>query len=109
MNESESSEARNWATDGHSRRGTEYTCDENALHRAYRAKVTKHYECLQAKKFWFVPVVAATSGALQPETVRLLYDFARLTTDTAEQHAAANSLSCILRMVRSTFGLYCPG
>ena len=24
-------------------RGTEYTCDENALHRAYRAKVTKHY------------------------------------------------------------------
>jgi hypothetical protein len=32
------------------RRGTEYTCDENALHRAYRAKVTKPYEWLQAKK-----------------------------------------------------------
>ena len=78
------------------RMGTEYACDENAHHRAYRAKVTKLYEWLQA-------------GALHPETLRLLYDFARLTTDTAEQHAAANSLSCILRMVRSTFGLYCPG
>jgi hypothetical protein len=75
-----------------SRRGTEYTCDENALHRAYRAKVTKHYECLQAKKFWFVPVVAATSGALHPETLCLLYDFALLKTDAAEQNAVANSL-----------------
>ena len=73
---------------------TGYTCyhKENALHRAYRAKVTKHYECLQAKNFWFVPVVAATSGALHPETLRLLYDFARLKTDAAEQHAVANSL-----------------
>jgi len=62
MNESESSEARNWATDGHSRRGTEYTCDENALHRAYRAKVTKHPEWLRAKKYRFVPVVTDTSG-----------------------------------------------
>ena len=73
---------------------TGYTCyhKENALHRAYRAKVTKHYEWLQAKNYWFVPVVAATSGALHPETLRLLYDFARLKTDAAEQHAVANSL-----------------
>ena len=60
------------------RRGTEYACDENAHHRAYRAKVTKLYEWLQA-------------GALHPETLRLLYDFARLKTDAAEQHAVANS------------------
>ena len=26
------------------RRGTEYACDENGLHRAYRAKVTKHHD-----------------------------------------------------------------
>ena len=39
-----------------------------------------------------MPVVAATSGALHPETLRLLYDFARLKTDAAEQHAVANSL-----------------
>ena len=32
--------------------------------RAYRAKVTKHHEWLQAKNYWFVPVVAATTGAL---------------------------------------------
>jgi hypothetical protein len=44
--------------------------DENALHRAYRAKVN-----------WF-----------HPETLRRLYDFARLKTDAAEQHAVANSL-----------------
>jgi hypothetical protein len=74
------------------RRGTEYACDENTLHRAYRAKVTKHHEWLQAKNYWFVPVVAATSGTLHPETLRLLYDFARLKTDVAEQHAVANSL-----------------
>jgi len=74
------------------RRGTEYTCDENALHRAYRTKVTKHHEWLQAKNYWFVPVVAATTGELHPETLRLLYDFARLKTDAAEQHAVANSL-----------------
>jgi hypothetical protein len=74
------------------RRGTEYACDENALHRAYRAKVTKHHEWLQAKNYWFVPVVAATSGALHPETLRRLYNFARLNTDAAEQHAVANSL-----------------
>ena len=74
------------------RRGTEYACDEKALHRAYRAKVTKHHEWLQAKNYWFVPVVAATSGTLHPETMRLLYDFARLKTDAAEQHAVANSL-----------------
>jgi hypothetical protein len=55
-------------------------------------KVTKHYEWLQAKNYWFVPVVADTSGALHPETLRLLYDFARLKTDPAEQHAVANSL-----------------
>ena len=36
------------------RRGTEYTCDENALHRAYRTKVTKHHEWLQAKN-WSSP------------------------------------------------------
>jgi hypothetical protein len=73
------------------RRGTEYTCDENALHTAYRAKVTKHHEWPQANN-WFVPVVAATSGSLHPETLRLLYDFARLKTDAAEQHAVVNSL-----------------
>ena len=39
-----------------------------------------------------MPVVAATSGVLHPETLRLLYDFARLKTDAAEQHAVANSL-----------------
>jgi hypothetical protein len=72
--------------------GTEYTCNEHALHRAYRAKVTKHHEWLQAKNYWFVPVVAATTGELHPETLRLLYDFARLKTDAAEQHAVANSL-----------------
>jgi hypothetical protein len=54
-------------------------------------KVTRHHEWLQAKNYWFVPVVAATSGTLQPETMRLLYDFARLKTDAAEQHAVANS------------------
>ena len=37
-------------------------------------------------------MVADTSGALHPETLRLLYDFARLKTDAAEQHAVANSL-----------------
>ena len=41
----------------------------------------KHHGCLQAK-----------TGALHPETLRLLYDFARLKTDAAEQHAVANSL-----------------
>ena len=30
------------------RRGTEYAYDEHALHKAYRAKVTKHHEWLQA-------------------------------------------------------------
>ena len=39
-----------------------------------------------------MPVVAATTGALHPESLRLLYDFARLKTDAAEQHAVANSL-----------------
>jgi len=63
------------------RRGTEYACDENALHWACGAKVTKHYGWLQA-----------TSGALHPETLRLLYDFARLKTDAAEHHAVVNSL-----------------
>ena len=53
-----------------SRRGTEHTCEET----------------------WFVPVVAATFGALHLETLRLLYDFALLKTDAAEQHAVANSL-----------------
>ena len=72
--------------------GTEYACDEKALHKAYCAKVTKHHEWLHAKNYWFVPVVAATTGALHPESPRLLYDFARLKTDAAEQHAVANSL-----------------
>ena len=71
---------------------TGYAYDEYALHRAYRAKVTKHHEWLQAKNYWFVPVVAATTGELHPESLRLLYDFARLKTDAAEQHAVANSL-----------------
>ena len=55
-------------------------------------KVTKHCEWLQARNCWFVPVVAVTSGALHPETLRLLYDSARLKTDAAERHAVANSL-----------------
>ena len=54
--------------------------------------MSKHHEWLQAKNFWFVPVVAATSGALHPATMRLLYDFARLKTDAAELHAIANSI-----------------
>jgi hypothetical protein len=45
-----------------------------------------------SQNYWFVPLVADTSGALHPETPRLLYDFARLKTDAAEQHAVANSL-----------------
>jgi len=73
-------------------RDTGYAYDEYALHRAYRAKVTKHHEWLQAKNYWFVPVVAATTGELHPESLRLLYDFARLKTDAAEQHAVANTL-----------------
>jgi hypothetical protein len=74
------------------RRGTEYAYDEHTLHKAYRAKVTKHHEWLQAQNYWFVPVAAATTGELHPESLRLLYDFARLKTDAAEQHAVANSL-----------------
>jgi hypothetical protein len=54
--------------------------------------VTKHHEWLQAQNYWFVPVAAATTGELHPESLRLLYDFARLKTDAAEQHAVANSL-----------------
>ena len=46
------------------RMGTEYACDEKALHKAYCAKVTKPHEWLHAKNYWFVPVVAATTGAL---------------------------------------------
>ena len=37
-------------------------------------------------------MVAATSGALHPATLRLLYDFARLKTDAAEFHAITNSI-----------------
>ena len=44
------------------RRVTEYACDENTLHRAYRTKVTTHHEWLQAKNYWFVPVAAAASS-----------------------------------------------
>ena len=58
----------------------------------YRAKVTKHRGWLQAKNYWFVPVVAVTSGALHPATLRLLYDFARLKTDAAELRAIENSI-----------------
>ena len=54
--------------------------------------MTKHHGWLQAKNYWFVPVVADTPGALHPETLRLLYDFARLKTDAAEQHAVANTM-----------------
>jgi hypothetical protein len=73
---------------------TSQSCESNK--RVYTGqstpvKVTKHHEWLQAKNCWFVPVVAATSGTLHPETLRLLYDFARLKTDAAEQHAVANS------------------
>ena len=74
------------------KRDAEYVHEDNVLQRAYGAKVTKHYGWLQAKNYWFVPVVAATSGALHPATLRLLYDFARLKTDAAELHAIANSI-----------------
>ena len=53
---------------------------DNALQRAYGAKVTKHHGWLQAKNYWFISVVAATSGALQPATLRLLNDLAALPT-----------------------------
>jgi len=46
----------------------------------------------QAQNYCFVPVVAATTGELHPESLRLLYDFARLKTDAAEKHAVENSL-----------------
>jgi hypothetical protein len=46
------------------RRDGVYACDENATDRAYRAKVTKHHDWLQAQNYWFVPVVAATTGEL---------------------------------------------
>ena len=36
--------------------------------------------------------VIVCAGELHPESLRLLYDFARLKTDAAEQHAVANSL-----------------
>jgi len=62
-----------------SRRGTEHTCEET----------------------WFVPVVAATSGALHPETLRFLYDFARLKTDAAEQYTVV-TMPAPQRNVRST-------
>ena len=74
------------------KRDAEYVHEDNALQRAFSAKVSKHHEWLQAKNYWFVPVVAATSGALHPATLRLLYDFARLKTDAAELHAIANSI-----------------
>ena len=48
-----------------------------------------------------MPVVAATPGALHPETLRLLYDFARLKTDAAEQHTVA-TLPAPWRYIRST-------
>jgi len=38
-----------------SRRGTEYTCDENALLKANRAKVTKHHEWLHANTYCSPP------------------------------------------------------
>ena len=54
--------------------------------------MTKHHGWLQAQNYWLMPVAAATTGELHPESLRLLYDFARLKTDAAEQHAVANSL-----------------
>jgi hypothetical protein len=74
------------------KRDAEYVHEDNALQRAYGAKVTKHHGWLQAKNYWFVPVVAATSGALHPATLRLLYDFERLKTDAAVLHAIENSI-----------------
>jgi hypothetical protein len=53
-----------------SRRGTEYTCNENALHQAYS---NNHHELLHAKNYSFVPVVTDTSGALNSASLRLLY------------------------------------
>ena len=47
--------------------------------------MTKHHEWLQAQNCWFVPVVAATTVELHPESLQLLYDFARLKKDAAEQ------------------------
>jgi hypothetical protein len=46
----------------------------------------------EAQNYWFVPVVASTTGELHPESLRLLYDFARLKTDAAKQHAVAKPL-----------------
>jgi len=66
------------------RGGTEYASDENALHRAYGAKVAKHHGWLQAKNYWFVPVVAATSGALHPETLCTPQDGRRRATRRRE-------------------------
>jgi len=47
--------------------------------------VTKNHKWLDAKNYWFVPVVADTSGAFYPASLRLLHDFASLKTDAAEQ------------------------
>ena len=66
------------------RRGTEYACDENPLHRAYGTKVAKHHGWLHAKNYWFVPVVAATSGALHPETLCTPQDGRRRATRRRE-------------------------
>jgi len=74
------------------KRATEFVHEDNALQRAFSAKVSKRHGWLQAKNYWFVPVVAATSGALHPATLRLLYDFARLKTDAAEFHAITSSI-----------------
>jgi hypothetical protein len=83
------------------KRAAEYVHEDNALQRAFSAKVSKHHGWLQAKNYWFVPVVAATSGALHPATLRLLYDFARLKTDAAELDARA-ALPTPRSYVRST-------
>jgi hypothetical protein len=57
---------------------------QTACHRSTSLSISLDY--------WFVPVVAATSGALHPATLRLLNDFARLKTDASEHHAVGNSL-----------------
>ena len=76
--------------------------------RSLRAKVTKYHEWLQAKNYWLVPVVADTSGALDPEAVCLLDDFALLKTVAADQHGVANYASSLLPRSRARARVLAP-
>ena len=63
--------------------------------------MTKHHEWLQAKNYWFVPVVAATTGELHPETLRLLYD----SGNGSPYHDARRELYCDCPYRRDTASL----